>query len=272
MFRAVWGSLLGMALVMAVNPALLALILLVIARSRPVQNLLVCWAGCVISNIPALLVPVLLLQATPMFRAHASNLATSATSTTVRHVQLGMGAFMIVIAALLTLRTWVRQRSRQRTLVPAPGGNGSVLVEDPDAPKQIMSPFGNPQDGAMESQSGIRRLIARLQNAWENGTLWIALVVGMGFLPGPPLVLFVATTIGASGAAIGTQVFAVVVFVLVMFAVFEVVLISHLAAPARTQAILEPLNNWARAHFGQFMIGIFAMVGVFQLAKGSGIL
>jgi hypothetical protein len=45
-----------------------------------------------------------------------------------------------------------------------------------------------------------------------------------------PLVIFVETTIVASGAAIGMQVIAVIVFVVAMFAVFEITLVSYLAA------------------------------------------
>ena len=259
---AVWGSLLGMAILMAFNPALLALILLVISRPRPVQNLLVCWVGCLITNVPALLIPLMLLHGTPMFRSHAP-----AASSTARHVQLVMGVLVLSIAALITVRSWARRRAH----VPAPGGNTSTLVLDSNTPSPISSPFGHAQDAATEGASAIRRLLGRLQNAWDSGSLWVALVVGMGFLPGPPLVLFVETTIVASGAAIGTQVIAVIVFVVAMFAVFEITLVSHLAAPAQTQAVLRPLHDWALANRRQVMIGIFVMIGFLQLVRGMGI-
>jgi hypothetical protein len=90
-------------------------------------------------------------------------------------------------------------------------------------------------------------------------------------LPGPPLVLLVDTTIVASGAAIGTQVSAAIAFVVGMLAVFEITLVSYLAAPAKTQAVLRPLHDWALAHRRQVLAAIFAVVGLFQLAKGMGI-
>ena len=75
----------------------------------------------------------------------------------------------------------------------------------------------------------------------------------------------------ASGAAIGTQVIAAIAFVIGMFAVIEITLVSYLAAPAKTQAVLRPLHDWALAHRRQVVIAIFAVVGFLQLSKGMGI-
>lgn len=262
MSRAVWGSLLGMAVVMAFNPALLALILLVISRPRPVQNLLVCWIGCLITNIPALVVPVVLLHRAPMFSPQAPA-ATAAT----RHIQLGMGVLVLSVAALIAVRFWVRRREP----VPAGSGNSSSQVLEADGPAPISSPFAGMQDAA-EGESAIRRLFRRLQRAWDSGALWVALVCGMGFLPGFPLVLFVATTVVSSGATTGTQILAVILFVVAMFAVFEVAVVSHLIAPVRTQAVLQPVHDWALANRRQVMIGIFVMIGVLQVVKGLGVI
>jgi hypothetical protein len=90
-------------------------------------------------------------------------------------------------------------------------------------------------------------------------------------LPGPPLILFVATTVVASGASIGTQVLAAIAFVVVMLAVVEIILVSCLLAPAKTQAVLRPLHDRVRAHRRQVLVAIFAVVGVMQLAMGVGI-
>jgi hypothetical protein len=264
---AVWGSLLGLAFLWALNPALLGLILLVISRPRPVQNLLACWVGCLTTNVPALLVPLTVLHVTPMFRFTARDLASPATSSTVRHIQLGMGVLMLSIAALMTVRFWARQRAP----LPTPVGNTSTLVLDSNTPTAISRPQGHVQDAATEGGSATRRLLGRVNNAWENGSLWVAFVIGMTFLPGPPLVLLVDTTIVASGAAIGTQVSAAIAFVVGMLAVFEITLVSYLAAPAKTQAVLRPLHDWALAHRRQVLAAIFAVVGLFQLAKGMGI-
>lgn len=258
-----WGSLLGMAILMAFNPALLALILLVISRPRPVQNLLVCWIGTLITNIPALLVPVMLLHRAPMFSPQAPA-ATAAT----RHIQLGMGVLVLSVAGLIAVRFWVRRR----TQVPAPSGGGSTQVLESGEKDPISSPFAGLGDAPEGGGSAIRRLFGRLQRAWDSGALWVALVCGLGFIPGFPLVLFVATTVVSSGASTGTQIFAVILFVVAMFAVFEVAVISHLIAPVRTQAVLQPVHDWALANRRQVMIGIFVMIGLLQVVKGLGII
>ena len=262
MFPAVWGSLLGMAILMAFNPALLALILLVISRPRPVQNLLVCWIGCLTTNIPALLVPVVLLHRAPMFSPQ-----TPAASAAARHIQLGMGVLVLSVALLIAVRYWVRQRAQ----VPTPAGNAPSEVPESAGTSQISSPFAGVGE-ATEGDSAIRRLFRRLQRAWDSGALWVALVCGLGFIPGFPLVLFVATTVVSSGASTGTQIVAVILFVVAMFAVFEVAVISHLIAPARTQAVLQPVHDWALANRRQVMIGIFVMIGLLQVVRGLGII
>ncbi|MGV0890413.1 GAP family protein [Mycolicibacterium sp. XJ766] len=251
-----------MAILMAFNPALLALILLVISRPRPVQNLLVCWIGCLTTNIPALLVPVVLLHRAPMFSPQ-----TPAASAAARHIQLGMGVLVLSVALLIAVRYWVRQRAQ----VPTPAGNAPSEVPESEGTGQISSPFAGVGE-ATEGDSAIRRLFRRLQRAWDSGALWVALVCGLGFIPGFPLVLFVATTVVSSGASTGTQIIAVILFVVAMFAVFEVAVISHLIAPARTQAVLQPVHDWALANRRQVMIGIFVMIGLLQVVRGLGII
>ncbi|OFB35788.1 hypothetical protein BA059_27540 [Mycolicibacterium sp. (ex Dasyatis americana)] len=257
-----WGSLLGMAVLMAVNPALLALILLVISRPRPVQNLLVCWIGCLTTNIPALVIPVMMLHRAPMFSPQAPGAGTA-----TRHIQLGMGVLVLSVAALIAVRFWVRRRAHAQAL----SGSGASQVLESERPAPISSPFAGIEETA-EGGSAIRRLFGRLQRAWDSGALWVALVCGMGFLPGFPLVLFVATTVVSSGASTGTQIIAVILFVVAMFAVFEVAVVSHLVAPVRTQAVLQPVHDWALANRRQIMIGIFVMIGLLQIVRGLGVI
>lgn len=71
-----WTEILGWALLVSLNPMLLGAIVLVISRPRPVQNLLAFWVGCVIVNVPALLIPLVALHSVPSFAALAQELAT----------------------------------------------------------------------------------------------------------------------------------------------------------------------------------------------------
>ena len=55
--------------------------------------------------------------------------------------------------------------------------------------------------------------------------------------PNPALVVFGLATIPTSGAAIGTQIGAAIVFVIETLAIVEIVLLSNLFAPTKTEAI-----------------------------------
>ncbi|OBG17980.1 gap protein [Mycolicibacterium celeriflavum] len=254
-----WSSLLGLAFLVAINPVLLAVIVLMISRPRPVQNLLAYWVGGMVMYLCSLLIPLFVLHLIPAFASFSQEMTVPDTSAsaTARHIQLGMGVLMLLIAAVIVVRSFARQRA----YVPAPGGNTPTAT----------SPLGPLGTAAAQDGSAIRRLLGRLQNAWDNGSLWVAFVFGLLGLPPPLLVLFVGATIVGSGAGIGTQVFAVIVFVVAVFSVVEIALLSYLVAPAKTQAILQPLHDWALAHRRHVLVAIFTLVGLFTVSKALGI-
>ncbi|MGV0643005.1 GAP family protein [Mycolicibacterium sp. XJ879] len=260
-----WGPLLALAFMFAVNPVLLAVIVLMISRPRPVQNLLAYWLGSMIVNFLGLLVPLLVLHYTPALSTFSKDMAAPGQSATGRFIQFGMGLLMLSVAAYLVVRS-IRERAR----VPAPAGDVPALAPDQEsaAPHAVTSPFGTAQDGPAEGGSVFRRLLRRLQNAWDSGALWVAFVFGLGGLPPPMLVFIVVTSIVSSGASVGAQFIAVLVFVVAMFAVVEMTLISYLVAPAKTLALLRPLHNWALRHRRQVLITIFTVVGLISVVNG----
>jgi hypothetical protein len=280
-----WGSILLVALVFALNPGVLGVIVLLISRPRPVQNLLAYWFGSVVVSVPLMLVPLIMLHLAPSSASFAHNLATP-SSPTARYVQIAMGLITLLIASVMTVRFLARRSSasndaglrrrsgrhrapRDQALVASPAGTTSTLVLDPSS--STSEPMGRAQGAAKEGGSAIRRLIRRAYRSWENGAVWVAFVFGMTLFPGPPLALFVVTTIASSGSSIGTEVTAAITFVIAMLALVEIILVSHLAAPARTQAVLQPLHDWARAHRQLVVIAILAVIGTWQIARGAGI-
>jgi Sap, sulfolipid-1-addressing protein len=257
-----------LALLAALNPVRLGLALLVISRPRPVQNLLAYWLGCLIVSVPYLLVPLMVLHFTPMFSSFAHDVATPGTvaSSTVRDIQIGMGVFALSIAALMT----VRFSARQGAHLPTPGANTSTLVPYSNTPTAISRLLGHAQDAPTEGGAAIQRLLGRAHNAWENGSLWVALVIGLVFPPSLDGVLYVLIIIVPSGAAIGTQVSAAIAFIVGTLAVVETTLGSYLAAPAKTQALLRVLHDWALAHRRKILIAMFAVVGAALVTQGMG--
>jgi Sap, sulfolipid-1-addressing protein len=259
----VWSSVLGAAFLLALNPVRLAIVLLLMSRPRPVQNLLAYWVGNLMVSIPFLLVPLMVLHATPTFTSLARD---SDTSSTVRHIKLGMGVLTLAIAALMA----VRSRTRERAQLPTPGGNASTLVSDSNKPTAISRLLGRARDVSTEDGSAIWRLLGRAHNAWENGSLWVALVFGIICVPPPEMVLFVLAVIVTSGAASGVQVSAAIAFVFALHTILEITLVSYLAAPAKTEAVLRVLHDWASAHRRQILIAMFAVIGVALVTNNIG--
>ena len=263
-----WSSVLMVGLLASLDPVRFGVILLIISRPRPVQNLFAYWIGGMIAGVSNLVVPLMVLHFTPMLTSFEHDLANPATAANsgVRHFQMGVGLLALLIAALMTVRLLARQRAHVATA----GGDTSTLVLDSNTPTAISRLEGRAQDAATEGGSAILRLPGRVRNAWENGSLWVALVIGLLTGPSPSPLLFVLTTIATAGAAIGTQVSAAIASVVMMLAVVEIILVSYLATPAKTQAVLRVLHDWVQPYRRQILIALFALVGVALVAKGMG--
>jgi hypothetical protein len=271
----VWSSVGVLTLWSALNPLRIGLILLVISRPRPKQNLLAYWVGCLAGAIPAGLIPLTLRHFIPMSELLAQG---EAPSSTVRHIQIGAGVLALSIAALMTVRSLTRRRQRAQlpTREATRGrhrrdGTTSTLVLDSNTPTAISRLLGRAQDAPTEGGSAFRRLLRRVYKAWEDGSLWVAFVIGLAFGgPQPDVAIFVGTIIVASGAAIGTQVIAAIAFVAGTLAVVEIILVSHLVTPAKTHAVVRKLHDWAVAHRRKILIAMFAVVGVALVTQGVG--
>jgi hypothetical protein len=258
-----WSSVLVLALLAGLSPVRLGLILLVISRPRPVQNLLALWGGALTASVVNLLIPLAVLQATPMFRSFVQDLGKGSSA---RHIQIGMGVLALSIAALMIVRFSVRQPANLST----PGGNASTLVPGSLTPPAISRLMVRAKDAPTEGRPAIRRLLGRAHNAWENGSLWVAFVIGMGIGPAAEDVIVLLAIVVASGAAVGTQVGAAIAFVVGMLAIVEIILVSYLATPVKTQAGLRLLHDWARAHRRKILVVVFAVGGVSLVANGMG--
>jgi Sap, sulfolipid-1-addressing protein len=132
------------------------------------------------------------------------------------------------------------------------GGDPSALLLQPSTP------------------TGISQLLGRARGVLGGGSLWVALAAGIGTGPAPLEYLVALTAILASGGAIGTQISAAVVFNVVMLAVCEMTLVSYLAAPTRTLAIIDHLNRWVRTHRRRILSLMVGVAGVCLVVTGSG--
>ena len=258
-----WSSVLGVASLLALNPVRLGIILLLVSRPRPVPNLLAYWIGCLLVGLPTMLVPLIVLHFTPTFEPFARGLATNPT---VQHIQLGIGVFVLLVAALMLMRFSTRQRAR----VSALDGQPSTMLSDSEKPSAISRLLGRAQDAKTEGGSLVWRLLGRAHDSWESGSLWVALVIGIAFMPPSDMVIVVLAIIMSSGAAISAQIAAAVAFVFGLNAVVEITLISYLTTPTKTEAALRRLHDWASAHRQKILIAMFAVIGIALVTNGLG--
>lgn len=264
-----WGPLLALALVLTVNPVRLGIILLVLSRPRPMQNLLVYWAGTAVVGLAYLLVPLILLHSTPTSAALVKGIGQPTTSPTVQRIVIGIGVVLLVFATIMAAQSLRRTRDSD---AGAQGSEQSTAHSLDPTTLPVISKLARPAGiAAPEATTGVQRLVASARNAWQNGSPWISLVIGFMVMPADG-VIFALALIVASGDVLGTQVGAAIVFVVVVLLVEEVILVSNLLVPEKTEAALRRLRDWALAHHRKFMAAILAVVGVSLIVRGAGIL
>jgi hypothetical protein len=119
------------------------------------------------------------------------------------------------------------------------------------------------------SPTGIALLLDRTKGALKGESLWVALAAGLGTGPAPLEYLVALVAILASGGEIGRQISAAVIFNVVMLAICETTLVSYLAMPTKTQAIIELLNGWVGTHRRRILSLIAGVAGVCLVVAGS---
>src|SRR5262249_1437694 len=102
----------------------------------------------------------------------------------------------------------------------------------------------------------------------DRGTAPIAFAVGVVLnLPGA-FYLVALKDIAISGHGFGRQLFAIVVFNLIMFVLAEVPLLGYSFAPEETQQKVEALNGWMARHARQIVIAVATAIGLYLVTRG----
>jgi hypothetical protein len=252
------GTMLMLALAMATDPVRLGVTLLLISRPRPILNLLVYWVGAMIVGVgSAVVVLTMMRDFAPALLQSLSNLAATPA---VRHAQVVAGLLALLGAMLITTGLPTRQRLGLQVPMPVP-----VEVSVP------VGVAGDPSSLLLQATSptGIALLLGRARSVLKGESLWVALGAGLGTGPAPLEYLVALVAILASGGEIGRQISAAVLFNIVMLAVCELTLVSHLAMPTKTQAIIGFLNGWVGAHRRRILSLIVGTAGVCLVVVGS---
>jgi Sap, sulfolipid-1-addressing protein len=207
-------------------------------------NLFAFWLGGMVAGMTVALIALLFLRdfTLPLMR----EVVSAVSSPIVAQMQVAIGVLAVPIAALITARFWARQRAPASVT----GGEPSVLVLEPNTP------------------TGSSRLSIRGQ--LEGGSLMVAFVAGLVLATPPVEYLAAMIAILASGATAAEQVGAALMFTLVAFTVAEVPLISYLATPAKTLAVVRRLNEWISARRQAIPAVIVGAIGVLLVVTGMG--
>jgi hypothetical protein len=234
-----WGTVLALALVAGVDPGRIGVALLLFSRRRPVLHLFALWLGGLAVGVALALGALVGLHDVVLGVMDRVEVATS--SSTAGRIQVAMGVLALVIAGATAVGVSVR--------------------------RPVAVPAGAPLDQA--EPTVFSRVSTRARHALQSGPPWITFLVGVG-LTTDFRYLAALTVILASGAALGTQVSAAAAYTLVGLAFAEVPLICHLAAPARTGAMMSRVHHWVHARRRAVLGVVVAALGVFLMTTGMG--
>jgi Sap, sulfolipid-1-addressing protein len=276
-----WGSLVVLALLTTINPMRIGIVLLVLTRARPIRNLLAYWVGAAIVGLVTMIVPLIVLHSTPSSASFLQNFARPTANPAAQHTAIGVGALLLSIGALIAVRSLrpaphrarhsmkiLTREARSRTS----NTNTSTMVLESSAPSLITGFLNPAEDAATEGGSTGRRLLGRIRESWKNGSPWISFGIGILILPPVDGVLFALAIILASGATLEVQLITVIAYTIGVLLVEEIILVSNVVAPAKTQAALRRLHDWARAHHQKFLAAILILVGLSLVLRGMGYL
>jgi hypothetical protein len=235
-----WGAVLLLSVLVAMDPVRIGITALLVSRPRPMLNLFTFWLGGMAAGIAVALVVLLWLRDCALSVTRV--LVSAVSDPTVAYIQVSGGVLAIVIAA----RMWARQRA-------------PVLMsgEQPAHPA--------PQQ---HTWTASRRLPIRVR--LRRGSLAVAFVAGLGLATPPVEYLAAIITILASTASAGAQVGAALMFTLVAFTVVEIPLISYLATPAKTLALVQRLNDWIGIRRHVIPAVVIGAVGTVLVVTGMG--
>ncbi len=247
-----WGTVLFFAVICAVEPTRIGLAALLVALPRPFLNLLAFWIGLVISGFGLALAGLFLLRDYLPRIIHAFRFASA--SPVVPPIKVAFGVLAISVVAMLAARSRMRQAVPVPVPVPYGGPSGLELEKNK---LRLWSPLSLPR---------------RLPVLVKSGSVGMAFIAGL-CTSAPPLEFWGAVlAILASGATGGTQVSAVVMFLLVGYAIAEIPLICYLASPSKTRSIVAQLHGWLRAHSRPISLSCLGVFGVLMIAGGVGVL
>jgi Sap-like sulfolipid-1-addressing protein len=250
-----WAAVLMLALWLATDPLRLLIAIFLISRPRPIQSLFAYWLGGMVGGLISSIVVLIALRdvATPILH----DITSFISAYTSGYVRVALGVLALLFAA------WIGARMLRRE----PVGFLASSTVAPPRPSRILHLRTTLQQYAPEALS---RRAASVWRGLEDGAPRVAFVVGLATALPPIEYQAVLTTILASEASVGEQLGASVMFLVIVLATVEIMLISYVMAPEKTRALILELQNQMRALRGKLLPVSSAVAGVFLVFSGMG--
>ncbi len=243
---------------------------ILVGLRRPMHNLFAFWIGLMTSSFAFAMLGMFVLS--DFLIPFTQFLKNAAKSPVVPPVQIAIGVLALSVAVTMVVR------SSRRRAVPAPvpelvsvGGSSGLGYDAPhfeeeDGPSDVEVASKTPNWFMRALAFGVGR--TSWSTVLDSGSVKLSFAAGLGTSTSPLEFWGAVLAIMASGAAVGTQVSAVLMFMVVGYSIVEVPLICYLVAPAKTQAVLMRLNGWMRAHQRQIFIFILCAVAAMMINGG----
>ncbi len=233
-----------LSLLAAVDPVRIGIAALLVSRPRPILNLLAFWLGGMVAGIGAAVAGLLVLR---HFLLSVIGMVISATSSPIAaYLQVAVGLLALCFVVLRV----ARRSARRRRLLSAGAPGFTVLRQAPEA-----SP-------------AFRR--TSIRGRLESGSRWVAFLAGVALATPPVEYMAAILAIVASEPAAPAQFGAALMFTVVAFTVVEIPLITYLAAPAWTLAVVQRINEWMSERREAIPGLVVAVLGTLLLATGVG--
>jgi hypothetical protein len=240
----VWLTVLAIALIAALDPMRLGIAFLLISQPRPVRSLLAYWLGAMTAAIlSAMVLLTVLRHLTPRVTEHVVAVTGSSAAG---YFQIAVGVVALPLAYLVAKGLFPRQRVMETAGGPTPP------VPGPATP------------------AALARLTSGDHGGRKGRAFWFAFLGGVMSATPPVEYFVVLAAILGSGAAMGTQFSAAVIFIVVALLAIEIPLIGCLLKPERGEAIILRLHDWIRMRTRQIMAAVFTVGGVLLMASGIG--
>lgn len=242
---AMWSTVLVMAAVAGTDPLRIGVVAYMLSRRHPARLLLPFVVVGFTVNVVVGAVVVFVLRET-----------AAGGATIPPAVEIGIGVAALVIAALSATGVLERLADRirgRRAAVPAAVGDaGSGSVAPP----------------TLDSLPVVSKLPEGIKAALRGEAAWAAALLGLSNGFPTPYYLAAMAAVLTSGAGVGQQLAALVVFNLVGFGAAIVPLISFWLAPEPTRSAVERIYAGMRTHHRLVVAVIAGLVGLFFVGLG----